>query len=267
MTITFTPPTVEVARDRFGRPLITPADGGKAIPYMRVSTLAKVLDSKDALMAWKQRMTAIGIGKRPDLAALAAVTDPDDKVQWKEIVAGAMAAAESDRAANVGTTLHTLTEQFDKGQLESCPPEHMADLTAYEEATKGLTMRAAELFVVNDEVQAAGTFDRLVTLPDGRTVVADLKTGQSEDRYPHGVATQVAIYAHSHLYDAATSSRTGYLPDLGVSTDVGLLIHLPAGKATCRLYLLDLSVGYALARAAVAVKGIYAAKPITEYQP
>lgn len=267
MSITFTPPTVEVARDRYGRPLIAPADGGKPIPYVRVSTLAKVLDSKEALMAWKQRMTAIGLGKRPDLAERAAVTDPADKRALKEIVEAAMAAAESDKAANIGTTLHTLTEQFDKGTLTTIPDAHYADLDAYEQATKGLQMRAAELFVVNDEVQAAGTFDRLVTLPDGRTVVADLKTGQSEDRYPHGVATQVAIYAHSHLYDAATSSRTGYLPDLGVSTDVGLLIHLPAGKATCRLYLLDLSVGYALARAAVAVKGIYAAKPITEYRP
>lgn len=264
MSITFSPPVAEPKRDRWGRPLIVPAGGGKPIPYVRVSTLAKVLDSKEALMAWKQRMTAIGLGKRPDLAQRAAVTDPADKRALKEIVEAAMAAAESDRAANVGTTLHSLTEMLDKGTLESCPPEHIADLTAYEMATKPLQMKAAELFVVNDELQAAGTFDRLVTLPDGRLAIADLKTGQHDNNYPHGVTTQVSIYANSYLYDVATDTRMGYLPDLGVSTEVGILVHLPAGKADCRIYELDLTVGYALAKTAVAVREIYKGKPIKE---
>ena len=267
MSITFTPPVAEPKRDRWGRPLIVPEGGGKPIPYVRVSTLAKVLDSKEALMAWKQRMTAIGLGKRPDLAQRAAITDPADKRALKEIVEAAMAAAESDKAANIGTTLHTLTEQFDKGTLEHIPAEHIGAMTAYEEATKGLQMKAAELFVVNDELQAAGTFDRIAVLPDGRAVIADLKTGQSEPDYPHGVTTQCAIYAHSWLYDVETEQRTHRLADLGVSTDTGLLIHLPAGKDTCTLYLLDLSVGYALAKTAVAVRGIYKAKPITPYTP
>lgn len=264
MTITFTGPTAEPKRDRWGRPLIVPADGGKALPYVRVSTLAKVLDSKEALMAWKQRMTAIGLGKRPDLAQRAAVTDPGDKRALKEIVEAAMAAAESDKAANIGTTLHTLTEQFDKGTLEHIPAEHIGAMTAYEEATKGLQMKAAELFVVNDELQAAGTFDRLVQLPDGRLAVADLKTGQHDPTYPHSVTTQVAIYANSHFYDVESDTRRGYLPDLGISTDVGVLIHLPAGKAECRIYELDLTVGYSLARAATVVRAIYKDKPIKE---
>ena len=99
--ITFAPmdDAPDVPRDRWGRPLITPTDGGKPEPYVRVSTLAKTLDSKDGLMTWKQRMTAIGIGKRPDLAERAAITDPTDKKSLKEIVDAAMQAAESDKAA------------------------------------------------------------------------------------------------------------------------------------------------------------------------
>jgi hypothetical protein len=67
MTITFSTldkPSSDIKRDRWGRPLITPPDGGKPVPYTRVSTLAKALDDKTALMRWKQRQTA----HRPGLA-------------------------------------------------------------------------------------------------------------------------------------------------------------------------------------------------------
>lgn len=262
---TFAAPQADIARDRWGRPLIHPIDGGKPEAYVRVSSLAKVLDSKEALMLWKQRMTAIGLGKRLDLAQLAAVTDPTDKKALNDIVDAAMSAAESDKAANVGTTLHALTEQLDTDTLRTIPDQHVADLTAYEDTTRPLRKIAAELFVVNDHVKAAGTLDRLVQLPDGRIVVADLKTGQDEPKYPHGVTTQIATYARSHIYDPATNTRTGYLPDLGVSTDTGLLIHLPAGKGVCSLYLLDLSLGWTLAQTATAVRSAYKAKPITPY--
>jgi hypothetical protein len=268
MTTTFAAPAAaEPKRDRWGRPLIPPADGGKSIPYTRVSTLAKELDSKEGLMLWKQRMVALGIGKRPDLAEMAAVTGPDDKGKLSEIVKAAMAAAESDKAANTGTVLHALTEQFDKGTLESIPEHHYADLDAYEQAMKPLTVIAAEMFVVNDHLQAAGTFDRLVQLPDGRVVVADIKTGKDEPKFPHGVTTQCAIYAHSWRYDIETETRQAYLPDNGVSTDTGLLIHLPAGQGRCDLYLLDLQVGWMLAQTAVAVRKVYKDKPIATYTP
>ena len=255
----------EPKRDRWGRPLIMPPDGGKPEPYVRVSTLAKSLDSKEGLMQWMQRMTAVGLGKRPDLAERAAITDPTDKKALKEIVDGAMQAAESDKAANIGTTLHALTEQMDRGTLEQIPPNHADDLAAYREATSGLEVIATEMFVVNDHLKSAGTLDRLVRLPDGRIVVADLKTGATEPSYPHGVTTQCAIYAHSWRYDIEKQERLAYLPENEVSTEAGLLIHLPAGKATCQLYLLDLTVGWQLAKTAVAVRSVYKSKPIEKY--
>lgn len=266
--ITFAPiDAPDVKRDRWGRPLIASPDGGKPEPYVRVSTLAKALDSKEGLMQWKQRMTAIGLGKRPDLAERAAITDPTDKRGLKEIVDGAMQAAESDKAANIGTTLHKLTELLDRSELDNIPASHQADLDAYAQATDALQFVATELFVVNDHLKAAGTLDRLVRLPDGRLVVADLKTGATEPSYPHGVTTQCAIYANSWRYDIEAEERTAYLPDNEVSTEVGLLIHLPAGKAQCDLYLLDLSVGWQLAKTAVAVRSVYKSKPIEKYTP
>jgi hypothetical protein len=257
----------DVARDRWGRPLIPPPDGGKPEPYVRVSTLAKALDSKEGLMQWMQRMTAIGMGKRPDLAERAAITDPTDKKSLKEIVDGAMQAAESDKAANVGTTLHALTEYLDRGTLDVIPQQYQAHLDAYATAMDGIKVVATEMFVVNDHLKAAGTLDRLVRLPDGRLVVADVKTGATEPKYPHGVTTQCAIYAHSWRFDIEKNERLAYLPENEVSTDVGLLIHLSAEKATCDLYLLDLTVGWQLAKTATAVRAVYKSKPIEKYIP
>jgi hypothetical protein len=254
--------TEDIKRDRWGRPLIQPVDGGKPVAYTRVSTLAKTLDNKEQLMRWKCRQTAMGLGKRNDLVAMAAAVG-DDKGKLDEIVAEAMSAAASNAAANLGTTLHALTEHVDNGtKPDYLPGELIGDLTAYEEAMRGITVLGSEKFIVNDEVQAAGTFDRLLALPGIGMVVADIKTGQHEPNYPHAACIQVATYARGHLYDH-DKGRIKYLPDLGVSTDVGLMIWLPAGKARCELYLLDLNLGWELAQTAARVRDVYKSKPLT----
>ena len=184
-----------------------------------------------------------------------------------DIIEQAMTVAESERAANIGTALHALSEHVDAGTLpKDTPQQFVPDLNAYATAMAGIRIIAAEQFVVCDDVQAAGTFDRLVRLPDGRIVVADIKTGQHEPKYPHSSTIQIAVYAHGHLYDP-DKGRLGYLPDLGVSTDAGLLIHLPAGQARCDLYLLDLQVGWQLAQTAVMVRQLFKDKPLAPYTP
>jgi hypothetical protein len=264
-TLTFSPLTDDIKRDRWGRPLIEPADGGKPIPYTRVSTLSKALDDKSALAKWMCRQTAIGLATRPDLISLVA-SDPESRLTVGDAVEQAMDAAKSKKAANIGTTLHKLAEHVDAGKEPNNMHGHEADLIAYRDAMAGIEVIASEQFVVCDEVQAAGTFDRLVRLPDGRIVVADIKTGQHEPKYPHAATIQVSVYAHGHLYDPARG-RLAYLPDEGICTDTGLLIHLPAGQARCDLYLLDLNVGWQLAQTAVTVRQIFKAKPLTPYAP
>lgn len=266
MTITFTHPTVDIPRDRWGRPLIVPVDGGKPIPYTRVSTLAKALDEKTALMRWKQRQTVIGLAARPDLISVAQSVRGDDR-KLDEIVDTAMVAAESERAANLGTALHALSEQVDEGaDIDSLPEFARADMAAYRAALQGIQVLAMEKFIVCDEVEAAGTFDRLLRLPDGRVVIADLKTGRHEPRYPQGATQQIAVYSRGHLYDAE-KGRVGHLPSLGVDQSVGVLIHLPAGSGTCTLYTLDLRVGWDLARVSVAVRAAFKQNVIQEYRP
>ena len=67
-----------VTRDRWGRPLIIPPDGGKPVAYTRVTTVAKTLEDEGGLSKWMMRMTALGLAQRPDLYALVA-TVGDDK--------------------------------------------------------------------------------------------------------------------------------------------------------------------------------------------
>ena len=265
MTIVFAKPTIDIPRDRWSRPLITPADGGKPVPYTRMSTLAKALDDKTALTKWKMRQTIIGLAARPDLVQVAQTVKGDDR-KLDEIAETAMVAAESERAANLGTALHSLSEQVDAGaDIDTLPEWARADMAAYKAALAGIEILAAEMFVVVDEIEAAGTFDRLVRLPDGRVVVADLKTGRHEPRYPQGVTQQIAGYSRGHLYDPE-KGRVGHLPSLGIDQSLGLLIHAPAGTGTCQLYLLDLSVGWSLIQVSVAVRKAFKEKVITPYE-
>lgn len=264
---TFTPLKAVPLRDRWDRPLITPVDGGKPIPYTRVSTLAKTLDDKSALTKWMQRQVAIGMGASPDLVGLAQAMTGDDR-GLNDVVEQAMTAAKSKRAANIGTALHSFSEQVDDGcDIDTIPIEYRADMAAYRLALEPLKVLVKEQFIVADEVEAAGSFDRIVQLPDGRVMVADLKTGKHEPNYPHGATTQIAVYSRGHLYDPKTNSRVAHLPSMGIDQNHGLLIHLPAGTAKCSLYLLDLNVGWALAQTSVAVRRVFKNKSITAYQP
>ena len=257
---------MEIPRDRWGRPLITPVDGGKPEPYTRVSTLAKTLDDKTALTKWMCRQTAIGLSQRPDLVSLVGAS-LENKKTIGDAVEQAMVAAKSGEAANIGTTLHSLTEQVDAGgDIEWMPTDLRADLEAYKRAMDGIQILSSETFIVQDQIKCAGTFDRLVRLPDGRIMVADVKTGQNEPQYPHATATQIAIYSRGHLY-TPESGRVGSLADLGVSTTTGLMIHMPAKTGTCTLYEMDLVTGWTLATVAYEVRLMQKSKPIAPYTP
>ena len=69
----------EIARDRYGRPLIVPKGGGKPVAYTRATTIANSLDDPSALTAWKMRMAAIGLTVRSDLL-LAISAAQEDKM-------------------------------------------------------------------------------------------------------------------------------------------------------------------------------------------
>ena len=267
-----------ISRDRWGRPLLFPVEGGERVGYTRVSTMSKWLDTKDGLINWSAAMTAIGIVKSKPLqarvAAIAARSDDpynEAKGALREIVDSATQIAQAQGRADYGTAIHEFSELLDAGLLdwEYVPEKLKGPLGAYQEATECLSVVDTEVFVAVDEkhddkwIRGAGSLDRLYEHPKLGVVVGDLKTGAKEPQYPLGVVTQVAIYSRGQRYrDASfpgspafadgqenadgTAWRKPLHPHLNKST--GLMIHCPLdkvrGKYVCDLYLLDLECGW-----------------------
>lgn len=236
----------EPQRDRWGRPLIIPPDGGKPVGYTRATTVAKTLDDEGSLIKWAQRMTAAGLARRPDLLALVASKldeTGDIPEQHKNAVQQLCDEAKEhgggSRAANLGTALHALTEQIDLGQKPYIGSDMQADIDAYRQAVEPFEVLGVEQFVVLDEHRIGGTFDRLWRLPDGRVVIADLKTGRDLAYSWRSIAVQLAIYANSIRYHDGL--RTNLPAD--IDRDLGVVIHLPVGQARCDLYTVDLRAG------------------------
>ena len=226
-------------RDNFGRPLIIPPSGGPAVPYRRCTTFIDVLADRSALERWKQRQTAIGLSRRNDLLLRIATAGKDNKTLDK-VCEWALQAAGSDASANIGTAIHTLTEQIDRGETPEIPEAWAKDVKAYLQATRDLKMMGIEVFVVNDDLKVGGTFDRLV-YDTARPIplVADLKTGSIS--FDTGkIAMQLAVYANSQIYNIETGERT----PLYVNASEGLVIHLPQGEGKCTLYEADLVEGW-----------------------
>ena len=232
----FTPAATQVNRDRYGRPLIMPAKGGKPIAYRRCTTFIDVLEDRFALEQWKQRNVAVGMAARPDLVLKAASAN-GDKNMLNEVAKEASEAAGSSAAATTGSAVHALTEQIDRGQDPFIPPSVAPDIAAYRQATAELHPAEIEVFVVDDQLKVGGTFDRIVG-HGGHRYVADIKTGSLD--YSWGkIEMQLAVYAGSKRYDPATGHRTS----LDVNPDWGLVIHLPAGEGRCDMWWANLANG------------------------
>lgn len=253
MSIDSLAPLVTVQRDRYGRYLIPDPVTGKQRAWTRATTVASTLSDKFGLQQWAQRMTARGFVLRPDLFALACACDPDDKKKLNAVVEDAKEAAASSSGANLGTALHSFTEQLDRGEVVRAPAPWDADLVAYATTLKQAGVLIDRAYVENivtlPDEGVAGTFDRLVNI-DGTLTVADLKTGSFLDW--HEISIQLALYAHaSTIYDPATGKHTHMPP---VDMERALVIHLPAGKATCELWMVDIAQGWEAAQDALRVR-------------
>ena len=229
--------------DRYGRYLIVPPDGGKPVPYTRATTWASTLDDRYALERWSCRTVALGLARRPDLLASVAAAKDDDRDTLDTLCERALEAGGSSTSATLGQALHRFAERIDNGEDVKVPDPWREDLDVYTEALSqaGITVDLVERVCVCPQLIVAGTFDRVVTF-DGRRFIADLKTGQRLDYSWGSIATQLSIYAHaSTLYDAESGKHT---PMPEVDQERAIVIHLPAGKARCDLYFVDIAEGW-----------------------
>jgi hypothetical protein len=246
----------EPKRDRYGRYLIVPRDGGKAEAYTRATTIADCLSDRFHLEQWKQRQVAIGLARRTDLVAQAATVNVDDKQALNKIVGEAMSAAESDKAANMGTALHAAIEAVNRDPDASVPDMLAADVALFTKtlAKYGLEVvpEHVEQVVVNESIKAAGTFDLLLR-KGKQTFIADLKTGKSVDYSAGTFAIQLAIYATAtSYYDYATEEHSD---PVKVHQDRGLVVHLPSAGGECHVHWIDLKAGGEALEHAMWVRG------------
>lgn len=230
-----------------------------AVGYTRVSTLAGTLDDSSGLIDWAAAQAAIGTVRSPGIAAsIASLASahkdpwnvPEAKRQLKPLVERARQAAGSDEAADLGTGFHGITELIDMGREPEFIPEQFKPwIDAYRAALSDWEVLDCEPFVVCDELETAGSLDRLLRHKrTGQVVVGDLKSGKSDPQYPLKVTVQVAIYANSVRYDQATGERTPLHDEIDLKR--GMLIHAPirSARPRCTLYPLDLELGWELAR-------------------
>lgn len=265
-----TEPKPEPPRDRWGRYLI-PDPKGKPVPHTRATTVAKTMADTYALEQWQMRQVAAGLARRQDLIGLAAAHDPDtDRKVFEEIVEGALEASGSAEGRRAGTTLHRFTELVDLGQrqVDEIPEPYRARVADYRTALTDAGVQVhpewVEQIFVADAYTIAGTADRIVTLADGRRVIADLKTGKSVDFGQLEFAIQLAIYAN---HDATFSQATGRRGRrIDVDRETGLIIHLPAQGTGCALYTIDLAKGYDALITAMEVREWRKVKPLTPYR-
>lgn len=265
-----------IKRDFHQRPWVT-TDGGplkyrpdrksptNAVAYTRVSTMSDTLDDKSGLLDWAACNAAIGVVRDPAVfAQLAHLTSahrdpwsvPEAKKQLRPLIARAQQIAGSDDAAGLGTAFHGLAQLVDEGSDPQFVPPHLRPwIAAYCETLSDWEVLDCETFLVVDEIQAAGSMDRLLRhRRTGRVVAADIKTGRSDPDYPLKVTMQVAMYANGVRYDQASGARTPLHPD--IDREHGLLIHVPirSGEPRAALYPLDLVEGWELAQLAVRVR-------------
>lgn len=253
-----------ISRDFFDRPWVT-TDGGplqyvsgrktpvNAVAYSRISKLAGVIDDSSNLTSWFGARVAIGLAQSKSLTArvahLADAYDdpwdsPEGKKPLKQLVQTAAERGGASEAADLGTAFHGYTESIDRGiAVKNVPVDFDPWLRAWYEAVRDWEPVLIEPFVVCDELQVAGSPDRYLRHRDtGVIKAADIKTGTHEPNFPLKVTTQVAVAAHSVLYDQETGTRT--LIECDQSS--GLLIHVPirSGEPRCHLYELDLVAGW-----------------------
>ncbi|MFH8414341.1 hypothetical protein [Streptomyces collinus] len=281
-------PNLSVPRDGWGRPLIVPEGGGKPKGHTRTTTFIDCIEDKSNLVAWKARNVLVGMTRRPDLADKARDLDPEDPAGKKaldKLVEQAEDAAGANEKSRKGTYLHDLSEYVDRGDPlpSTISGADLDDMAAYMMETSVLTVVAIEQFVVVPELSVGGTFDRLSYYdgpgPDGKPIagnfITDTKTGSIE----YGrlkMAMQLAVYSRGKLYDhtkfpvdaddkkaiaawkkrefTAEQAAQAYSPLPPVNKDWGIIVHLPSGEGVCKLYWVNLNIGWALAQLALEVR-------------
>lgn len=228
-------------------------EGGTDPVTSKVRDLAHVRDVTIAKARKADKKGKLGIGQLEAITSLAWSTF---KRALDEIADQAFEVGGGREKAAKGTDIHELCALAvedgidavgDKLTAGEITPADLADVVAFLDALEamGAKVLGIERVIVVDDLKVGGRLDYIlmVKLP-GMTratrVVADLKTGAIE--YSIGkIARQLSMYANGEGYDESNPSTAR--EDLKLSRTKALLFHLPAGSATVKVYVVDLTLG------------------------
>lgn len=228
----------------------------------------ELVHRRDVTLAKARKADRKGKLQPGELAELTEAAWKDFKSAMDALADEAFELGGGREAATKGTDIHALCDLYDREGMAAVEakldageitPSDLEDVRAYAAACErlGLKVTASELPVVNDELRVAGRLDRvfLVKLPEirdpktggvikpadtrAKRYVGDIKTGNVEFS-PGKIAQQLDMYQKGTPYDLDTHER---LASHGANPQWGLLLHVPAGKAECRVHLVDLKLG------------------------
>lgn len=204
--------------------------------YPGVTGILKVLDKSGPLMAWAAKQTAMAaiemhangglnslLNSVGDAGAISALTS---RSNWTR-----------DTAAQLGTEIHALADLIVRGQPTPPIPEHQRNhVLHYAQWWKdsGWKLRLSEAVIVNPSVGYGGTFDLLAYDRDGRTVLADVKTGKGVYRE---AILQLAAYGMAPIVSPMGSTEAYPMP----APDRYVVLHVTAEGVR----VIELNVGMA----------------------
>lgn len=256
----------EPRRDDWGRYLLPDPETGHERSWTRSTFAAGMLIDDRDINAWKCRMVAEGLALMPDLlqeiaecaAQIKAAGDDwraakAPKKRLNQLCEQAAEAAGSKEGSELGTAIHALAERLDLGRINEIevPERFVADLAAYQATMTaygyGCPKEYVERVVVNTTLDLAGTFDRLLTGPWDGLRIGDVKSQQSIDHGYLEISVQLALYAHSDfMEDPPNSGRLVPMPE--VDKNVGVIMHVPAGKGVCEIHEVNLTEAWEYAQ-------------------
>ena len=180
----------------------------QGVTYPGVTGILAILDKSGPLMAWAARQTAeAAIHLVAEGALQTLLSSVGDEGAIKALTS--RSSWQRDEAAALGTEVHRLADLVVQGQpTPSMPEPTRRRVLRYAEWWKasGWKLRLSEAMIVQPDYGYGGTFDLLAYDRDGRTVLADIKTGKGVYRE---VALQLAAYGMAD-YVAPIGSPVAY---------------------------------------------------------
>lgn len=189
--------------------------------YPGVTGILKVLDKSGPLMAWAARQTAEAfIATIDDIPDLLAAVGPEGVVKAMT----SRSAWKNDEAKDLGTDVHDIADRINRGEDTGPMAPSVAERVEHYRswlAASGWDVKISEAYLVEPDLGYGGTLDILARDADGRSVLADIKTGKGVYRE---TVLQLAAYGMAKYIQPVGATKVFTMP----AVDRYAILHVTA---------------------------------------